>query len=238
MLRFAALALLVATSASAQTVSGELAPGDDQLGDGEYVDEYAVQALAGQTVRAVVTSSEFDPYVIVKSEAGEQEDNDDCTEGDLTRSCAELVVTQDGRVRVLVTSFAPEATGRYHVETVVVATPPASVTTGALGPDDDTLVDGEYVDRHAVVLAAGDAFSAVLTSSAFDTYLGLVSPSGRVVENDDCTEGDTSRSCLDVVADEGGTWVLLVTSFSPDETGPYRLEAEGAVVTPSSAPAR
>ena len=107
-------AAFVAT-ASAQTYTGRLAPGDETLGSGEYVDEYVVDASVGQTVRAVVTSDAFDPYVIVKSASGEQEDNDDCTEGDLTRSCAAFVADRDGLIRVLVTSFEPGETGDYRV---------------------------------------------------------------------------------------------------------------------------
>ena len=225
MLRFALLALLAASAASAQTYTGQLAPGDDQLGAGEYVDEYAVQARRGQTIRAVVTSAEFDTYVIVKSGSGEQQDNDDCTEGDLTRSCAEFVADRDGRVRILVTSYAPEETGDYRVEVSVGASSaPTSVVTGDLSPGDDTIANGEYADRQTVTLEAGDAFSATLTSSAFDTYLGVISPSGAVEENDDCTEGEVTRSCVNLVADASGEWTILITSYAPSETGAYRLE--------------
>ena len=110
------LALLAAAPAAAQTHDGRLQPGDETLTSGEYADAYAVEVARGDTVRAVVTSGEFDTYVIVKSETGEQAEDDDCTDGETTRSCALFVADADGPVRVLVTSFQPGETGTYRVE--------------------------------------------------------------------------------------------------------------------------
>lgn len=115
--RFLLLALLLsaATAASAQTLSGRLEADDDTLNSGEYVDEYTVVARAGQTVSAVVTSEMFDTYVILVSASGAQAEDDDCTDGETTRSCGALVADVDGEVRVLVTSFAVGETGDYEV---------------------------------------------------------------------------------------------------------------------------
>ena len=122
-----AVLLLAAGGASAQTFTGQLQPGDETLTSGEYADEYAVRVARGDTVRAVVTSAEFDTYVIVKSETGEQAEDDDCTEGETTRSCATFVSDVDGEVRVLVTSFQPGETGLYLV-TIEAAAEPARVS--------------------------------------------------------------------------------------------------------------
>jgi hypothetical protein len=131
-LRFLPALLLLATAgASAQTYEGQLRPGDDTLTSGEFVDEYAVEAARGDTVRAVVTSDEFDTYVIVKSETGEQAEDDDCTEGETTRSCALFVADADGPVRVLVTSFQPGETGLYRVDITVARSAEAARGDGA-----------------------------------------------------------------------------------------------------------
>ncbi len=112
------LALLlctVAASASAQTYTGRLEADDDTLNSGEFRDEYVVEVAAGQEVSAVVTSEAFDTYVILVSETGAQAEDDDCTDGETTRSCATLLADADGVVRVLVTSFAVGETGDYEV---------------------------------------------------------------------------------------------------------------------------
>ena len=118
-LTLAALSLLAAASASAQTYTGRLEAGDDTLASGEYVDEYEVVVSEGQEVSAVVTSDAFDTYVILVAASGAQAEDDDCTEGETTRSCVTLVADEAGVVRVLVTSFAVGETGDYKVAVTV-----------------------------------------------------------------------------------------------------------------------
>lgn len=133
MLRLAAVALVLsaAASASAQSYAGRLQPGDGTLASGEFADAFTVEVAEGDTVRAVVTSNEFDTYVIIKTETGAQAEDDDCTEGETTRSCAELVADVTGTVRVLVTSFQAGETGGYQVEVETVA-------AGTQVPDSET----------------------------------------------------------------------------------------------------
>ncbi|MEM0964301.1 MAG: hypothetical protein AAGK21_17375, partial [Bacteroidota bacterium] len=236
-LLIAALATL-GSAASAQTYSGTLGPGDDTLDTGEYLDEYAVSAREGQAVTAVVTSEAFDTYVLVISSSGEQQDNDDCTQGDLSRSCATLVADRTGRVRIGVTSFEPGETGDYTVQITVgegglSSTAPAE-GPGSLTAGDDQLESGEFVDRREVVLEAGQRLAATLTSSDFDPYLIVIPPEGDQQDNDDCTQGDFTRSCLDVTAETAGTYRILITSFEPGESGRYQLALD--VGDGSSAP--
>lgn len=225
MLRFLSLAALLATAASAQTYTGALEPGDATLDSGEYLDEYAVTASPGQTVRAVVTSDAFDTYVIVKSSSGEQAEDDDCTDGETTRSCASFAVDREGRIRVLVTSFAVGETGPYRVEITVEgeggARDPSEA--GRLEEGDATLESGEFIDTRTVRLAAGEWLAVRLTSTDFDPYLIARAPDGSQEENDDCTDGDFTQSCLTVVASEAGEWEILVTSYQPGERGAYQL---------------
>ena len=120
MLRLLALLSIVAASgASAQSYEGRLEAGDGALNSGEFRDEYTVPVQAGQEVSAVVTSAEFDTYVILVADDGVQAEDDDCTAGETSRSCAALVAPADGEVRVLVTSYAVGETGAYRVEIAV-----------------------------------------------------------------------------------------------------------------------
>lgn len=108
---------------------GTLAAGDSLIvGTGEFSDAFEVVVTAGQTVRAVVTSADFDTWLIAKSPSGEAFDDDDCVVGDTTRSCVTLVAASAGVVRVTVTSYAPGETGRYRL---VVADVPAGTAASA-----------------------------------------------------------------------------------------------------------
>ena len=235
MLRSTTLFLLLAASVSAQTYSGELAEGDGQLNSGELVDEYTVVAARGEVVRAVVTSQAFDTYVILKTAAGQQEEDDDCTEGETSRSCAELAVGESGEVRVLVTSFQTGETGAYEVEISVALSPsafaqPLTAAPAALADGDDRLQSGEFYDAVVLLLSAGDRRRIEMRSQSFNPYLIATGPGDARVENDDCVDGDGTHACLVLVATEPGEWRILATSVRAGERGAYTLDldADGA----------
>jgi hypothetical protein len=231
LLLFALLAL--ADGLHAQTFSGSLQTADATLQSGEYVDTYEVRARAGQTITATLTSSDFDTYLFIKSPSGEQEDNDDCTEGETTRSCVTMTADQTGTYRFIVTSFATGETGAYRLDVAVGAAAPTSRpgpstagtrTQGRLQSGDATLQSGEYVDTHTVQVAPGQALTVTVSSSDFDTYVMVNPPAGDRGENDDCTDGETTRSCVAMPAGQGGSYEILVTSYEAGETGAYTLE--------------
>lgn len=99
----------------------------------------------------------------------------------------------------------------------------AQTYTGRLAAGDGTLNSGEYRDEYRVEAAVGQRVSATVTSGDFDTYVLLISPSGEQAENDDCTDGDTGRSCATFTADVAGAIRVLVTSYAVGETGDYTL---------------
>ena len=70
-----------------------------------------------------------------------------------------------------------------------------------------------------------------LTSSAFDAYTILRTPSGEQRENDDGQDGTDSR--LETVLTEDGDYEVMVTSYAAGETGSYRFS-----VNPSRGSAR
>ena len=227
--RALALLLVAASGAAAQTstdrtYAGALEPGDTTLTSGEFVDEYVVEARAGETVRAVVTSGDFDTYVIVQGASGAQAEDDDCTDGETTRSCVDWVADADGPVRVLVTSFGPGETGAYEVSTQTGTSLEPLVTNGdALGDGDLRLQTGEWYDPYRVTLERGERRRITVTSAAFDTYLVVTGPGDARIENDACADGRPDRSCVEVVADEPGDWRIVVTSARPGQGGPYTL---------------
>ena len=54
-------------------LDGELGPGDAQLNQGEYYDEYPLEAEAGDVIEADLTSADFDTYLVVLAPSGAAE---------------------------------------------------------------------------------------------------------------------------------------------------------------------
>ena len=72
-----------------------------------------------------------------------------------------------------------------------------------------------------------------LTSSAFDAYTILRTPSGEQFDNDDGEEGTDSRQQM--VLPEDGEYEVLVTSYRTGETGSYRFSVESGREPPRQA---
>ena len=104
---------------SEMTHDGTLEDGDDRLREGEYFDEFTVEAQEGQTLIVDVQSPEFDTYLILETPAGDQERNDDWAD-DTMHSHIELVAPVTGTYSVLVTSFAAGEIGPYRLQIAVV----------------------------------------------------------------------------------------------------------------------
>lgn len=98
-----------------RTETGALRSGDQTLTSGEFADLYSVDVEEGQTITVEMTSSNFDPYLILRVPGGTQVDNDDYN-GDRTLSRIDHVAAADGEFDVIATSYAPGETGDYEVE--------------------------------------------------------------------------------------------------------------------------
>lgn len=129
-----ALALLAAGCGGAsgpQTVEGALERGDATLSGGEFYDLATVRLRDGHWLRVRVEADGFDPYLIVRAPSGGQSEMDDSTPGDTTTVELTLRAAGGGAFQVLVTSFAPGATGAYRMTYWVTADepPPADAPT-------------------------------------------------------------------------------------------------------------
>jgi hypothetical protein len=94
---------------------------------------------------------------------------------------------------------------------------------GALEAGDERLREGEFFDEYSVTAAAGQRVIVELRSPEFDTYLIVEAPDGTQDRNDDY-EGDTMRSHIEMVAQEGGVFSIIATTFSAESIGEYTLQ--------------
>ena len=217
---------------------GTLGPGDATLRSGEYVDTHEFVGRPGQRVRVDLRSDDFDTYLILKDPNGEQQENDDF-EG-TSRSVIDADITESGTYRVLVTSYSEGETGSYTLAidlgagtapTTASATRDVSTLDygatahGELEPSDGRLESGEYRDYYVFNGAAGDDVWIDMHSADFDTFLGLVSPAGETIENDD-HDGSTSHSRIQTTLAETGRYRVVATSYAADKTGQYTLSLQ------------
>lgn len=237
-------------SAPENIIRGELSANDTRLNTGEYFDEQSFEWAVGTSLRIEARSGDFDAYLIVKSPAGEQRDNDDSSPG-VTNAGIDYLVSESGTHRVLVTSYRAGETGAYELAIARVGgggTSPATALTtpstptapgaprverGELREGDEALDSGELVDHYRMQFAPGAPVSVRLESSAFDPYLIVHTPSGQQNDNDDFEPGQLA-SGFDIAAAEAGEYVVSATSYRPGETGDYVLTVTEGGSAPSS----
>ena len=234
--RFAVMALVVLPQAIAAQAPilhrGSLAAGDQTLRSGEYFDNYTFEGRSGQRVVVDLTSSAFDPYLMVIAPSGDKKDNDDY-EGSSSRSRIELTLEETGTYRVLVTSYEKGQSGDYELRidlsggaaTTVAASTGGRLESGRLAPGDNTLRSGEYMDEYAFEGRRGQQATIDLRSSQFDPYLIVIDPADKHHENDDYA-GANNRSLVSFELPADGRYRVLVTSYKKDESGAYDLRID------------
>ena len=217
--------------------TGDLRSGDETLTSGEFADEYTVSADAGEWIEVTMTSSEFDPYLILRppSCAAEtcpnQVDNDDFLAGGGAFHWHQ--VNESGRWRILATSSQAGEAGAYEIAYRVADASEVPATAGVtlaprtengrLQAGDKTIASGEFVDSYGFVGRQGDTIEIDLTSSEFDPYLILFAPEPHEQLDNDDYQGSTSRSFLSATLPANGLYRVAVTSYQPGDSGAYQL---------------
>lgn len=246
-----------------QTVNADLGGSDRRLDSGEFIDTYTLRGRQGQQLDLRLSSSDFDPYVAITGPGGLSEFNDDDPDGGGSFDSRLFVtLPADGEYRITATSYEAGEAGDYRLSVNTGAgggRPPqgrpqqdsyvdargdretvrggaiqiGDTVGGALQAGDETLDSGEFVDNFTFRGQRGQRIAAELTSSAFDAYIILRTPSGEQLDNDDGEDGTNSR--LDTVLAEDGEYQVMVTSFSAGETGSYRFSVAPSMGSPRQA---
>ena len=230
---------------------GRLSASDRRLDSGEYINSFVFDGRRGQRLDLRLTSGAFDPYLAISGPGDFSAFNDD-DDGE-TDSRLRVTLPADGPYRITATSYAAGETGPYRLSVLADTGPgraePASradeqaglggriaigqTVAGTLGSGDETLDSGEYVDTYSFTGRRGQRVAVELTSSAFDAYTILRTPSGEQRENDDGEDGTDSR--LETVLAEDGDYQVMVTSYAAGETGSYRFSVSPSPGSPRQA---
>jgi uncharacterized protein (TIGR03437 family) len=96
-------------------VSGSIASGDLQTAAGDYLDAYWFAGLAGDPVQIKLSSTSFDPLLILNQNTGETLAVDDNSGGGASGKDAQITQTlpETGVYVVVATPLAPNVTGPY-----------------------------------------------------------------------------------------------------------------------------
>lgn len=135
---------------------------------------------------------------------------------------AQLIITEHTQDQWLSLSNDSDAVGgdtNSFDRTTILAN---SAELGTLAAGDDTLQNYGYADSYVFAATAGQSAIIDLSSSEFDTYLLVRTPSGKELSNDDF-EGRTDRSLLSIEVPETGEYEIVVSSFMSSESGDYSL---------------
>lgn len=127
-------AVLLALSGLAAAGAGRLGPGDEQLASGEYFDRVTFQGAAGDEVVIELTSTEFDPYLIVLDHSETPLVQEDDTQGYGRGVRLTVRLPSAGTYTAIVTSAFSGETGGYRL---TISTP-AQAASGQVPPPTAT----------------------------------------------------------------------------------------------------
>ena len=223
---------------SGETVTGRLEPGDQQIDSGEYVDYFTFDAQQGESVTISLNSAEFDTYLMLRHDMLTL-DNDDIVYGENLNSQIATTLPAAGTYTIGVTSYAVGETGSYTLNftsgggstTVPGGTPPVTdnstgdTINGSLDASDQSLSTGEYVEYHTFDAEYGERIVITMTSTDFDTYLGIFGPNDYQHANDDAP-GLGLNSRISLLVPESGEYQLQATSYAPGMMGSYTIQIE------------
>ena len=214
--------------------NGALASGDSTLRSGEFYDSYTFQGRRGQAVDIRLSSTAFDPYVMIAGPNNFSQQNDDDAEGGQNNKNSRLLVTlpADGQYRIQATSYQSGERGAYRLSVAPASAgaAPAQGTPlligqtarGALASADEAGANGAVQDRFRFQGRRGQRVSLDMRSGAFDTMVALVAPSGSREQNDDAAQGQTN-SLLETSLSEDGEYTVIATSYASGGIGAYEL---------------
>lgn len=228
------------TMTAGRSYQGELGSGDASDGDKQYYDEWSVRGSAGERLSITMASDAFDTQLRATLPDGTVLSNDDdpWTAED-TDSRIDFTMPSDGEVRVRASSYRAQGTGDYTIRVVpseqlqVAQGGEAPSRTIAIGQQLTANFDGEatlgrnghHAQRYVFSGRAGQRVDIRAGSTDFDTRIALSNGEDFSVANDDdATASDAtlnSRILATLPAD--GEYSLLVTSYSPGETGSYEV---------------
>lgn len=229
---------------------GAISNTDQDLGDGIRADEFSVEIKAGQAIRAVVESTAFDAFLVLKTPEGTQLRVDDVKGKD-----PEVVFlsSQSGPLKIMVLNADPQGRGSYRLQvlggslsgvavTPTTPTPPKPpVASGVLtdqatlGPGSARLESGEWGKLYAVPLKAGETYELQIEAMGFQPRVLALLPDGQQVDQRGAAVG--SRMTLRLTSAKAGMMQFCIASARVGQGGLVRVQGgKPTTATPPATP--
>ncbi|MEP6922110.1 MAG: PPC domain-containing protein, partial [bacterium] len=220
--------------ASGQTLNGTLSATDCVLQDNTAYDSFSFTANAGQQVAITMTStSQVDPYLFLVAPDGSTIGEDDNGGGGTSARIPPIAGTfgslpATGTYIIFANTLQPTQFGNYSVTLNFsgssCAAAPISIgqtISGALAATDCRLPgDGSFFDSYTFNGTAGQQIAIAMTSTSFDDFLILLSPTGSVIATDDNSGGGTNARIPGATGaltlPSTGTYTILANSSLPN----------------------
>ena len=197
-----------------QTVSGTLARGDAHRDPTHLQDTYTFTGNRGDRLSIRLSSRDFDTYLVATSPSGDEQVNDDAETPAAGQraldSRIEWLLPEGGTYRFNVSSYAPNATGRYtlSVQRGIAPPPPPypanrKVFLVSVGVSQYPNGIGNLPNTDADARAIRDALASA----------GPVDPASVVLTNAGATRA-AMRTAIDRVAQQAGPNDLVVFFYS------------------------
>jgi hypothetical protein len=180
---------------------------------------YQLSGRAGQRVVIDLVSDDFDAFLQVFDEDG-QEFSDDDSGGDYNSRLG-YRFDRDGTITIVATSLSGGETGRFELSVGEEANSVVAEYRGTLDESDTRGYDGRLLDSYEFQGTAGSRVGFALESAEFDAMLYVSNPDGSNLAADD-DGGGNGNSRIDVVLPETGTYTIYATSYF-EGTGEYYL---------------
>ncbi len=201
-------------------------------------DVYPIMGAPGQMV-SIDVMADFDCMLLLIAPDGTVLAENDDFEGTNHSRLAEVPFAQAGNHTAVVTSYAPNVTGRY---TITIGNPVPALTvspdvplatgqqlSGTLSSEDHAALPlsnerhgSEYWRDGYSVAGSPNTGLMVDVAADFDAYLLLLDPAGNVIAaNDDY--GDVTKSHVQANLAQAGTYRVIVTSLNPGVGGTYTI---------------
>ena len=225
-----------------QAMNGDLTPSDPvrsttfDAGRIRYYDAYRFRTLSRNTgVSIDLRSSQFDAEVNLFKVAGEDlvpVSSDDYTgglgNGEFANRNALLLtmLTEPGEYVFFASSSDDnsEGTGSYSLTLKVVPMKLVDYSltplSGNIGTTDIQTSAGDYLKVYWFHGLSGQRVRAVMSSSAFDSYLLLYRNTGLNLMSDDQSGGGNDAR-IEYVLPADGIYLVFATPFAPHRTGAY-----------------
>jgi hypothetical protein len=212
-------------------VTGRLGLGSLTVQDGRPAEAWQLDGRAGDRVRVVLESEDFDSYLYLAGPGLDGVRTDDDGAGDLD-ALIETTLPEDGPYRVIAAALSAGSSGAYTLrveEPLDLGTVPTDgrmidlgqSVEGQLRSSDPVLVEGRRGQAWGLSGVAGQRLVIDLMAEDFDAYLYLAGP-GLMESLSDDDGGDGLHSRISTTLPASGTYRVIVSSLS-DGTGAFTL---------------